>query len=263
MNDDSAKGDVTSSDVQEQHHIILFYKYTKFPAISDQSDLNEKYRAAMEVLCQRLGLCGRVLIGYDYDSNEGDPTKYCEGINGTLSGDYWAIICYCTAMMGRQKQGTYYYVYDDSKACDKDLKADHRSAVKEFWDECDFLVVEDQTIVDERNVFTMMDWEDFKFSTHTFLHEERSQKMFPDCKISVVKEIINTGGKLDGITMEDVGQVRNNFVCGYTLFSLLVYFKGMHVHAGFFHRFNNNCSSCYTNLTGTIGTHVLTTYHVV
>ena len=185
------------------HHIILFYKYTPIPnprayiealqvlidGINSITSSSRLSSASTELNIKSDLISGRILVG----SNDN------EGINGTLSGTYYpAVLAFCYAMMKsgldvsgdcKKSEGT-----KQSCATNADLIKPYQLALDEF--------------IKVMEHYEAWVWEEFKWSKHTIEHcsSNAMEPLFPDLKISLVKEIINTGGRLDrsNVTLDDV-----------------------------------------------------------
>ena len=150
--------------------VILFYKYGQ---LSNNRKTMEVYCQAMKDLCHQLNLKGRILIGLSNKS---------EGINGTLAGNYPNVYAYTLAMHGKK--------YNNEKMDNK-----FRNIIQDFWKASDELSKSANIpnfIIDSPN--------DFKWSFPS------SYDLFPDLNIKLVNEIINTGGKLSSISMDDTNK---------------------------------------------------------
>lgn len=148
------------------YHIILFYQYIP---LSDDREILQNYERAIQVLCESLKITeGRILIGL---------SKNSEGINGTIaSRDKSRIEVFTTAMMGEESvQKDNLFDEDDLEICSR------------FWRACQNFA----TIAGNIPVPRIKRPEDFKWST-----DFSSEWIFPDLKLSIVKEIVGTGGKV-------------------------------------------------------------------
>lgn len=155
--------------------VILFYKYSP---LSEDESLMEEFRMAIEQLCQRLNLLGRILLGKSRN----------EGMNGTLSGSQGALEAYIIAMLGRER-----FHHPSSKTSEEEAVTE--GFLESFWDANELFSQRAQV-----PTFTM-DWEDFKWS-----RGEGDKNIFPDLYVKVVKEIIGTGGVFSSIPLSEVNQ---------------------------------------------------------
>ena len=148
--------------------IILFYKYHPF---SSAQTVMEPYRAAMESLCQSLHLKGRILLGLSER----------EGINGTLAGTQENVRAFTFALLGAQNCASL-------EEATQELLQNFFQASQQF------------SRVAGVPPLTMDSPEDFKWSSTT------RKDLFPDLVVKLVKEIINTGGVLASIPLEETSQ---------------------------------------------------------
>ena len=162
-------GECSDSTLTKQS-IILFYKYHP---LSPDFDVTERYRLALEKLCNALCLKGRILVG----------CSKTEGLNGTLSGTHYNVTAFTWAMLK-----------DAEKA--NGLSPEMSSWVNEFWSESkEFFdsIQEDELVFKSPN--------DFKWSS-----SEKADALFPDLNIKLTKELIGSGGKMSSITVEETSQ---------------------------------------------------------
>jgi predicted sulfurtransferase/23S rRNA-/tRNA-specific pseudouridylate synthase len=156
-----------SSPSPPLQHVILFYRY--HPLTADPRV--ELYRGALERLCQRLELRGRILVG----------ASQTEGINGSLAGRYAPVRAFTRALLGRSEEA------DEvgSKGGDApEGGQQHQQAVRDFWKESQHFF---QLIGEEE--LRMPSPDDFKWST-----APGETPLFPDLRIVVRPELIGTGG---------------------------------------------------------------------
>lgn len=174
---DSSPPQETSDKEVSSLSIILFYKYHAF---SLDEKVMERYRAAIESLCQSLQLKGRILLGCS-DS---------EGINGTLAGSQENVRAFTYALLGED------YVQQHCNT-DEDEKVDATTMqlLHTFWQASrDFAQTAGVPIL------KMDSPNDFKWSSTT------RQDLFPDLHVKLVKEIISTGGVLSEISLDETAQ---------------------------------------------------------
>lgn len=169
--------------------VILFYKYLE---LTDNKEILELFRVSIELLCDELGLLGRVLIGL---------SKKSEGINGSLSGLYHPLLAFTVALLGQN------YFDDkiiDNTSVDNSFKKflsepNIMSSLTKFW-QSKKLFAEKANI--DLPFEIMKSSSDFKW---TYLDSESNSNnplIFPDLKVCTVNELIGTGAKLSNITIE-------------------------------------------------------------
>lgn len=160
--------------------IILFYQYS---ALSEDESLMANLRDAFELLCQRLNLLGRILLGKSRN----------EGINGTLSGTEDALNAFIVAMLGRHQ-----FQHQPSKVIET-IDQDSLESIESFWDSNESFARNAQV-----STFTIDSLEDFKWSEcHGTLENKH---IFPDLYVKVVGELIGTGGVFSSISLSEVNQ---------------------------------------------------------
>lgn len=152
-------------------HIVLFYKY--HPLSPDEKEA-EVYRAALESLCQSLGLLGRILVG----------CSRTEGINGTLAGEYSSVKSFTYALL------------KSTADVDSSVNNEAKEAILRFWkasEEFFHRIGETELRMASPN--------DFKWSCSS-----EAEPLFPDLNIKVVPELIGTGGVLSSVNLDETGQ---------------------------------------------------------
>jgi predicted sulfurtransferase len=150
---------------QQEAAAVLFYHY--FTSDQDRwwkdpkKSVHHLYEFQIQ-LCEQFGLKGRILIAE-------------EGINGTVSGNRGAVEGYIQRMR-------HYKPYCDGE--NDDQRSDATGGVNS----------------DDRLVFHNVDWKLSLLRADERLKENGDNELFslfPDLKISVVKEIVSTGGLVD------------------------------------------------------------------
>lgn len=181
-------------------HIILFYKYT--PLSTDTIKM-EEYKSLLLTLTKALRLRGRLLLGRSLN----------EGLNGTFSGSYTALMCYEAAMglegssnekvsEANEETVTEYIrghavaststAASDRDAVDPALLSSYIPHVLAFLKSP--LPVPNFTIPHA----------EFKWSKNIPSPSGELSQVFPDLFIKVVNEIIGTGGLLESIPIQEV-----------------------------------------------------------
>lgn len=150
----------------QTYSVILFYKYAP---LSDDETKMSILRDALEELCSKLNLTGRILLGMSTDA---------EGINGTLAGRKEDVVA-CTLALLRETAGI--------------ANEAHKSILEIFWQKS-----EEFARMASVPPLYLDTPEDFKWST-----VQSAESLFPDLNIKLVKEIISTGGKLSSVKLED------------------------------------------------------------
>ena len=150
----------------QTYSVILFYKYAP---LSDDEAKMTLLRDALEELCSKLNLTGRILLGMSTDA---------EGINGTLAGRKADVVA-CTLALLKKRESI------ENEA--------HRSILETFWQQS-----EEFARIASVPPLYLDTPEDFKWST-----VQSAEPLFPDLNIKLVKEIISTGGKLSSVKLED------------------------------------------------------------
>ena len=156
------------------HHIILFYKYHP---LSPDENVTEKYRFALEKLCQTLELRGRILVG----------CAESEGINGTLAG------------ASKEQVLAFTYALLDPQHWTEPLDGVSQKAVEEYRQSAQSFFASIG-----RDVLTMESPQDFKWSQSNT--SSADEQLFPDLNIKLVKELIGTGGVLSNIQLSETAQ---------------------------------------------------------
>ena len=138
--------------------IVLFYKYHP---LSDDFEVMEMYRSALDGLCASLALKGRILVG----------CSKAEGLNGTLSGHHDHVHAFTLALLHDSKQTS-------------TLNHEFRQAIETFWMDSQrfFEKIQEPELIFESP-------SDFKWST-----TDTTDALFPDLNIKLTKELIGSGG---------------------------------------------------------------------
>jgi predicted sulfurtransferase len=160
---------------EQQHHIILFYKY--HPLSADWTVM-QVYRTSLEKLCLSLSLIGRILIG----------CSKTEGLNGTLAGSYDDVRAFTIALLGADSA-------DDLRGCVPSVQ----QAVQRFWKESRSFFA---SIGEPELTFESPG--DFKWSTVSVA--ANNDELFPDLRIKLVSELISTGGVFSSIPLGETAQ---------------------------------------------------------
>ncbi|GMH67897.1 hypothetical protein TL16_g04792 [Triparma laevis f. inornata] len=173
----------------------MFYKYTPL-----STDVNEmaSYRSLQLSLTSSLKLRGRLLLGQSLN----------EGLNGTFSGSYTALMCYAAAMgidntspQSITSSTIVNYIQTHSKtptSLNPTLLKSYAPAILTY------LSTMNRT---PRPIppFTIP-FSEFKWSLNVPNSSNLLSQVFPDLYIKVVKEIIGTGGLLESIKIEETGK---------------------------------------------------------
>lgn len=180
MNDGTkAETSFTDNDVgddgESEQAIVLFYHYFATAAESPSSADNEAWwkdvKTSVETLhrhqksvCEELDLTGRILIAE-------------EGINGTVAGKPRSVERYIEAMKGYNHEQEFLDIVNKDGI--------HQTKRKRSSDDQRFF-----RNVDWKTSFVGGRMDDDRCGT-------KQKPLFPDLKISVVKEIVSTGGLVD------------------------------------------------------------------
>ena len=159
-----------------QQSVILFYKYHP---LSNDFEVVEQYRCALERLCQSLELKGRILVG----------CSKTEGLNGTLSGTYSRVEAFTLALL------------HDTNRVSNLKNGELQSTIANFWNASrDFFdsIQEDELIFDTPS--------DFKWSNSNSSVERKMEPLFPDLNIKLTKELIGSGGVMAEISVQETAQ---------------------------------------------------------
>jgi predicted sulfurtransferase/23S rRNA-/tRNA-specific pseudouridylate synthase len=170
-------------------YTILFYKYHP---LSNDTEKMKKYRDALHKLCRDLQLQGRILIGCSSQ----------EGINGTLAGCHVNVFAFTQALLH-----TNIHPKDDGflrqfMLTDPTLESRQIDAVLQFWKlSTDFFTI----TLGRAQELSMDSPEDFKWSSIPIPNDasEENISLFPDLHIHLVSELINTGGALEKIPIQE------------------------------------------------------------
>jgi UPF0176 protein len=144
--------------------VVLFYHY--FASLDPDSNFEtwwkdvktsvEKLYQHQTRICQELGLTGRILIAE-------------EGINGTVAGRRRHVECYIQEMVEYEQE-------------------------QELVDEIDDTNQTESQRLNGRRFFRKVDWKTSFVKTSIKNDKNEVEPLFPDLKISIVKEIVSTGG---------------------------------------------------------------------
>ena len=184
---------------QQQRHeaVVLFYRYLDPKAskacglLHQHSEfyLDHIYRFQKDI-CTRLGLKGRILLA-------------AEGINGTLSGASVEVL-----QEYRQAMETYDLIGAAGYPVDSDTENDTNHKIDGSNDDHNNNVQGDVNSHDSPYIFTGIDWKE------SFLHSakqdgasksERINEPFPNLKVSIVKELVSSGGAISVDDLEEYG----------------------------------------------------------
>ena len=163
-----------NSDPPRRHAaVVLFYKYfltSEFPVLRKHgSYFEEKLLAFQKSLCQRLQLKGRILLS-------------AEGINGTLSATSMQVIDEYI-----QEMENFELIRDCGLP---GASSNNREQANDDDDD-------DDDGSHEERLFQRVDWK------KSCSESSRLPEPFPDLKVSIVKEIISSGG---GVKVDEIPQ---------------------------------------------------------
>ena len=198
------------------YHVILFYKYA---SLSNDESLMKLYQSAITNLCNSLSLTGRILIGVSTSAEgingtlSGTPKSNVEAFTYALLGPDWChrhgilswgkmsstISCATTTITTNtttDRMGV--RVIDSAKVS---LSTTVKEAIETFWNESDEFF--NKACIP---MLTIDSPEDFKWSCEESNSVDNNNDLFPDLNIKLVKEIINTGGKLSSISVSDTSR---------------------------------------------------------
>ena len=192
-----------NSPQQQQHEaVILFYKYVD-PRSSRAAWLLhrfpeyylEKISDFQNDLCRRLGLKGRILLA-------------SEGINGTLSGKSLHVLKEYRDAMERFDLIQYCGLPPENTCSGGKTNGEKKLPEQQELDEIMMSGgSNDNDITSLTTLFGNIDWKKSILNHHprktSSDSNKRKELIFPDIKISIVKELVSTGGS---ISVEDIAQ---------------------------------------------------------
>jgi predicted sulfurtransferase/23S rRNA-/tRNA-specific pseudouridylate synthase len=150
------------------------------------------YRDALRNLCQDLQLQGRILIGCSSE----------EGINGTLAGSYANILAFTRSLLHTNVHPKDDLFLQQLRLCDPAFDSRHIATMQQFWKEStDFFT----STLGRTQELSIDSPEDFKWSTIPIPKDTFKEEisLFPDLHIHLVSELINTGGILEKIPIQE------------------------------------------------------------